>query len=184
MGLIRRYESEMYGDYRKGWILYGLYTGLIMSVSVLLRYLLTYPMESPSTWIDNVVLFLCMFMFTYLYRKKLYCGKVFFKEVYVLNLGIGIVAGVIYGFFLWYYGSSVDTELVQRYIDSQEYIYLNNWEGTEEDMKEKIDAIKNLTSVPYLSIMGGILTAVTSIMIAFIVALLLRTEKNVVKQKK
>ena len=78
----------------------------------------------------------------------------------------------------------MDTELVQRYIDSQEYIYLNNWEGTEEDMKEKIDAIKNLTSVPYLSIMGGILTAVTSIMIAFIVALLLRTEKNVVKQKK
>lgn len=184
MGLIKRYESEIYGNYKKGWLLYGLYTGLIMSFSVLLRYFLTYPMDTPSTWIDNIVLFLCMFIFTYLYRKKLYMGNIFFKEVYILNLGIGVVAGVIYGLFIWYYGTSVDTELVQRYVENQEYIYINNWEGTDEDMKARIDEIKSMASVQYLSIMGGILTMVTSLMIAFIVGLLLRTQKNVVRQKR
>lgn len=184
MGLIKRYESEIYGNYKKGWLLYGLYTGLIMSFSVLFRYWLTYPMDTPSTWTDNIILFLCMFVFTYLYRKKLYCGNVFFKEVYILNLGVGVVAGVMYALFIWYYGSCVDTELVQRYIDAQEHIYINNWQGTTEDMNKKIEEIKNLTSVPYLSIWGGILTVVTSFMTSFIVALLLRTQKNVVRQKK
>ena len=51
-------------------------------------------------------------------------------------------------------------------------------------MNKKIEEIKNLTSVPYLSIWGGILTVVTSFMTSFIVALLLRTQKNVVRQKK
>ena len=111
-------------------------------------------------------------------------GNIFFKEVYILNLGIGVVAGVIYGLFIWYYGTSVDTELVQRYVENQEYIYINNWEGTDEDMKARIDEIKSMASVQYLSIMGGILTMVTSLMIAFIVGLLLRTQKNVVRQKR
>ena len=141
MGLIKRYESEIYGDYKKGWLLYGLYTGLIMSFSVLFRYWLTYPMDTPSTWTDNIILFLCMFVFTYLYRKKLYCGNVFFKEIYILNLGVGVVAGAIYGLFIWYYGTCVDTDLVQRYIDAQEHVYINNWQGTTEDMNKKIEEI-------------------------------------------
>lgn len=183
MGLIKRYESEIYGNYKKGWLLYGLYTGLILSFSILFRKWLTYPIDCPSTWTDNVILFLCMFVFTYLYRKKLYCGNIFFKEVYILNLGVGTIAAIIYGAFIWYYGTCVDTELVQRYIDSQEYLYLNKWEGTPEDMLKKIEEVKSLASVPYLSIMGGVLTMITSVMSAFIVALLLRTQKNVVRQK-
>ena len=47
-----------------------------------------------------------------------------------------------------------------------------------------IENIKTLTTVPYLSVMGGILTVVTSLIVAFIVAILLRTQKNVVRQKK
>lgn len=184
MGLLRRYESEIYGNYKKYWFIYGLYTGLIMCFSILFRYWLTYPMDSPSTWVDNIVLFFCMFIFTYLYRKKLYCGNIFFKEIYILNLGIGVVAAVIYALFVWYYGSCVDVEFLQRYIDAQEHIYLNNWQGTNEDMNMMIENIKTLTTVPYLSIMGGILTVVTSLIVAFIVAILLRTQKNVVRQKK
>ena len=47
-----------------------------------------------------------------------------------------------------------------------------------------IENIKTLTTVQYLSIMAGILTVVTTFMVAFIVAILLRTQKNVVRQKK
>ena len=85
---------------------------------------------------------------------------------------------------MWYYGSCVDVEFLQRYIDAQEHIYLNNWQGTTEDMNMMIENIKTLTTVPYLSVMGGILTVVTSLIVAFIVAILLRTQKNVVRQKK
>ena len=106
------------------------------------------------------------------------------KEIYILNLGIGVVAAVIYALFVWYYGSCVDVEFLQRYIDAQEHIYLNNWQGTTEDMNMMIENIKTLTTVPYLSVMGGILTVVTSFIVAFIVAILLRTQKNVVRQKK
>ena len=38
MGLIKRYESEIYGNYKKYWFIYGLYTGLIMCFSILFRY--------------------------------------------------------------------------------------------------------------------------------------------------
>ena len=115
---------------------------------------------------------------------NIFICNIFFKEIYILNLGVGVVAAIIYALFVWYYGSCVDTEFLQRYIDAQEHIYLNNWNGTTEDMNMMIENIKTLTTVQYLSIMAGILTVVTTFMVAFIVAILLRTQKNVVRQKK
>ncbi len=184
MGLLRRYQSTVYGNYKKAWLLYGLYTGLILCFSTMLRYWLTYPMESPSSWIDNVVLFLSMVLFTLVYRKKLADKKIFFKEVYILNIGIGIIAAMVYGIFLLFYGYRMDPEFVQRYYEAQEIIYRQNWAESSELLAEKLTQLKEMATTKYLSMMGFILTAVTSLILAFIVALFFRTQKNIVREKK
>ena len=54
--IFRRYESTIYGNYRKAYLIDGALTGAVMSMVMLLRdWLATSPMSSPENYVTELV---------------------------------------------------------------------------------------------------------------------------------
>ena len=182
MGVLRRYQSVIYGNYRKAYLLYGLYTGLIMSAYVLFMRIIILPVSTPETYGTDIAMLACMLLFSYLYRKSLTDGKIYFKELMLLNLGTGVIAAVIYGLFLALYGNAFDGDFFNRCAET----YINNMAATDKPdvEKEKImEAYRNYKTFHWAAI-GAFRSAVMCIICAFIAALVFRTEQNVVKGRR
>ena len=92
-GLLRRYKSPLYGNYRKYSLLYGAVSGAVLFVFVVVSYLAGSPISTPETYGTDAVLAVCIFVSSYLYRERQTGGKIFLKELLVLGMGIGVVAG-------------------------------------------------------------------------------------------
>ncbi|MCQ2299136.1 MAG: DUF4199 domain-containing protein [Bacteroidales bacterium] len=178
--ILRQYQSEIYGNYRKAYLLYGLYAGLIMSAFVLLSMICQRPLNAPESYGTDIVLFLSMVLFSYLYRRKLDEERVFFKELMLLNLGIGILGSIVYGLFLLLYGNVIDTDFFNRCL----ILYTANMNAAEQATAEQIaDAVAAYQNYKPLhwAFIGAFRSAVMGIICAFIAALILRTEQNQVK---
>ena len=182
MGLLRRYKSEIYGRYRKAYLRDGVYTGVFLSVVVLFMKLIYYPIAVPHTLYTDLALLVATFFFGYRYRQRLPEAKVFFKELMLYGLGLGIVAAVVYGLFLMLYGSVIDADFPHRcweqFVNNE-----RNGAGTPEEKEQTIAVMQTYTVVTW-ALIGAFLTAVMSIMTAFVMALVLRTENNIVRPKK
>ena len=114
--IFRRYESTIYGNYRKAYLIDGALTGVVMSVVMLLRdWLAKSPMPSPENYITELVLAVGIFWSSYQYRKQLPEGKVTLKELMLLGLGIGVVSAVVYGLWTWLRCGVLNTSLVDYY---------------------------------------------------------------------
>lgn len=179
MRLIRRYKSEIYGSYRRAYLRDGALTGLVIAGVVFFCKIIYYPIYAPDNYVTNITLLVCTMFFAYRYRRGLPEGKVFFKELMLYGLGLGIVAGLVYGLFLLFYGSVVDEGFCDRCLAH----FINgemNGSGTDEE-KEATVAVMRTYKLRTWAFIGFFRTSVMSIMTAFIAALIFRTEKNVVK---
>lgn len=174
MGLIRRYKSEIHGNYKRAWLQYGIITSIAMVLSVLIRYALTYPIESSFSWTDDVIILICLVGFTITYRSTLPEKLITFKEIYVLNLGIGFISAIIFGFFIWYYASRVDISFPDRY-----YASMMAQSETSELSPDVYETQTKAMSTPgNLALQGGVLTFVNVLVLGFFVAIFLKTEKQ------
>ena len=117
MKFIRRYQSEIYGNYRKAYLLDGVLTGLLIGGAVSFCKLIYYPIYAPENYVTDVVLLVCTLLFAYMYRSKLPDRKVTFKELILFGLGLGVVAAIVYGLFLMFYGGVIDKEFAGRCLD-------------------------------------------------------------------
>ncbi len=175
MKFIRRYQSEIYGRYRVAYLRDGFFTGVFLCFVVLFMKLIYYPIEVPHTLYTDLALLGATLFFAYRYRVHLPERKVFFKELMLYGLGLGIVAAIVYGLFLLLYGGVIDTgfpgRCMERFIDGEMH-----GNGTPEEKEQTIAVMRNYTIVTWAMI-GAFLTAVMSIMTAFIAALILRTER-------
>ena len=179
MRLIRRYQSDIYGDYRKAYLQYGLLTGGAIAAVVLFCKLIYYPIYAPENYITDITLFVATFFFAYRYRSHLPEKRVFFKELMLFGLGLGIVAALVYGLFLLLYGSVIDEGFAARCLRH----FINGEQqgsGTEEEKAATI-AVMQTYKLHTWAFIGAFRTAVMSILTAFVAALVLRTEKNIVK---
>ena len=178
MKFLRRYQSEIYGNYRIAYLRDGAFTGLFLAAVVLFCKLIYYPIYAPESYVTDIALLAGTLLFTWRYREKLPEKKVFFKELMLFGLGLGIVASVVYGLFLLLYGGVIDKEFPSRCL---EHFILGEQQGagTDEEKAATIEVMKNYKLHTWAFI-GAFRTAVMSIMTAFISALLFRTEKNVV----
>ena len=114
--IFRRYKSTIYGNYRKAYLTDGLLTGIAMSLVLLLRDCMgDIPMRQPENFVTELVLAIGIFLFGYLYRKELPRGKVTFKELMLLGLGIGVVSAIAFGLWVWLYCGVIDTNMVFYY---------------------------------------------------------------------
>lgn len=165
--LLRRYKSPIYGHYRRWYAVCGVLTGLLMGAGVFVSRIIGTPICSPETFLTDGLMAVGIFVSCYLYREHLPEQKVFFKELMLLGLGIGVVGGLVYGLLLALY-SGVDGEFVGRCADLRIQA-LDDPESLQT--KQAIDTIKGY-SVGDWSFIGGFRSAVMSVILAFIAAMI------------
>ena len=162
MRLIRRYSSQMHGNYKKAILRYGVYVGLIFSFVLIFRLLLVLPVSQPMSYVENILQLVLLFVFVYLYKRQLPERRINFKEAYTVALGSAVVGSVIYGMVLYLY-----------------VLYINGEFSSEE--------LQNMVKPSYIAGSAIILNSVMAIMWAMVVAIFLRNERAVVvppKEKK
>lgn len=181
MKFIRRYQSDIYGNYRLAALRDGALAGLLIAGVVLFCKLIYYPIYAPENYVTDIVLLVATLFFAYRYRSRLPEKRVFFKELMLYGLGLGIVAAVVYGLFLLFYGSVVDQGFTARCL---EHFIAGEQRGagTDEEKAATI-AVMRTYKLRTWAFIGAFRTAVMAIMTAFVAALLFRTEKNVVRPK-
>ena len=173
--IFRRYESTIYGNYRKAYLIDGALTGVVMSVVMLLRdWLAKSPMPSPENYITELVLAVGIFWSSYQYRKQLPEGKVTLKELMLLGLGIGVVSAVVYGLWTWLRCGVLNTSLVDYYNHQR----INMMEAAESSVEAKL-AVEQVTryTAGDWAFIGAFRSAVMSVIITFFASLIFRTEK-------
>jgi len=165
--IIRRYNSTIHGNYRFAYLKYGLLTGLLMSLYVLVRHWIGCPSATPSDIGKDVVMIAAMLFFSYLYRRSLGDGMVTFKELALLGLGIGLVSALVFGLFVWLYCGIIYPEMTAFYAEN-----FRNDETTAEGFASAQNPMM------WAIFFGFVHTVVTSIIVAFFSALIFRTEKG------
>ena len=85
MGIFHRYESEIHGNYRKGYLRFGTITGVVLMLYILVRYLMGKPAESPEAYLTDGIMLVSVFIFTYLYRNAMPEKKATLKELMLLG---------------------------------------------------------------------------------------------------
>ena len=177
--IFRRYESTIYGNYRKAYLIDGALTGVVMSVVMLLRdWLAKSPMPSPENYITELVLAVGIFWSSYQYRKQLPEGKVTLKELMLLGLGIGVVSAVVYGLWTWLRCGVLNTSLVDYYNHQR----INMMEAAESSVEAML-AVEQVTryTAGDWAFIGAFRSAVMSVIITFFASLIFRTEKAPVR---
>lgn len=173
-GLLRRYKSPIYGNYRKRALLYGSLTGGVMFVFVVAYWLFGTPMATPENYVTDLVMAVCIFVASYHYRKYETEGKIFFKELMLVGLTTGLIASIIYGLLLMVYAVGIDVDFCSRCI--QERVNLMPQE-TEAEI-EAVNMTMRYTNGDWAFI-GFFRSAVMMIIIVFFAAIIFRTEQNV-----
>ena len=163
--VFRRYKSQIHGNYRVAGLKYGVTTGLLMSLYLFVRHWLGLASPSPSDLFKDLLLIAATVFFTWLYRKNLPDRRATLKELMLLGVGTGLVAAVVYGFAMWLYCGVAYPEMATVYADSFR---------TADSTAEGYLAAQN--PVMWAFFYGFLQTAVTSIIVAFFAALLLRNE--------
>ena len=180
--IFRRYKSTIYGNYRKAYLIDGALTGVVMSVVMLLRDLLAKsPMSSPENYVTELVLAIAIFWSCYQYRRQLPDGKVTLKELMLLGLGIGMISATVYGLWTWLRCGVLDTAMVDYY--NQQRIAMMESAESRAEAKVAVELVSRYTAGDWAFI-GGFRSAVMSVIITFFAALVFRTEKSAVHERK
>ncbi len=180
MNFLRRYKSEIYGNYRVAYLRDGLIAGAVMFLVIVFCKLIYYPIYAPESYVTDITLLVVTLFFAYRYRKKLPEGKVSFKELMLFGLGLGVVAAIVYGLSLMLYGSLIDRDFSSRCL---EHFVLGEMRGSgTAEEKEATVAVMRSYKLHTWAFIGTFRTAVMSIMSAFIAALIFRTERLVTSE--
>lgn len=182
--IFRRYQSTIYGNYRKAYLIDGLLTGVAMSVIMAVRdWLSDVPVGTPDNFISEIVMLLGIAWASYQYRKQLPDQKITLKELMLLGLGIGVVSSIIYGLWTYVNCAVINTDLVAFY--QQQRITVMDPAETSAEAKIAIESVMKYGAGDW-GFIAGFRSAVMSILFAFLVSLALRTEKSpvIVREKK
>ena len=178
----RRYRSTLHGNYRRAYLTYGVTTGAVMAVVVALRYWIGgAPMATPENYLTELVLAAGIVWASWHYRKSLPDGQVTLKELMLLGLGIGVVSAVVYGLWTWLHCAALDTSLVEHY--NQCRIAVMDDPATSPEAHVAVEQVNRYTAGDWAFI-AAFRTAVMSIIVTFFSAIIFRTEKGEVVQRK
>ena len=179
MGIIRRYQSEIYGNYRLAYVRYGAVVGAVMALVFLFFSVIGEPFKSPDSYISDILLLVGILFFTYRYRTSLPGGKVSFKELMLLGLGIGAVAAVVYGFYLWLHLGVLYPGQVQLMRDTETAAMTSAGSEalnmTEQQLADNLRMVTGYGAGVW-AFRGAFRSFVFSIIMAFVAALVFKTE--------
>ena len=180
MEIVKRHRRIVNRFYRKKLLKYGLLTGLALIGIVILRYAMILPILYPVSIFNNILLLGLMFTFTYLYRKDNFGRSTAFKEIFLLNFGLGIIAAILYAAFLWLYASFIDVEFSCRFYDYQIEIYQKLGFSANE-LALKVESLDKECLPKNLAFRAFAEVSIVSILFALIVGIIMRIRK---KEKK
>lgn len=181
--ILRRYKSTIYGNYRAAYLKYGLLTGLVISVVVVLCRI-CFPEHfpaAPNNYLTEIVLTICVFIAGYLYRRQYSEQELTLKELMLLGLGIGVISSVVYGLFLWLMCGQMFPDVVNVYIENR--LAQMDAPETSAEAKVAVELTKGYTAGDWAFI-GGFRTAVFSVIVAFAMALILGGKRGSLVEKK
>ena len=170
MRLTKIYQSKVYCNYWYGIVIFGLLIGFGLIIEVLLRNLFATPISQPVSLIEIITQLVFMFIGVYIFKINLEEKKITFKKSYMLGLGSGIVGSIIYGMFLYVYALYLDKDFSQRCYEIQRNI--------ESNSKLTDQQVMDMATPSLIAFSGILLSFVVSILLALIVAILLRNEKG------
>lgn len=174
-GLLRRYKSPLLGNYRKYLLVYGIATGFVLFFGMAISWMVDLPYAAPETYVTEILLCVCIFGASYLYRERQTGGKIYLKELLVLGMGIGVVSAVVYGLLILFYGSVIDFEFVERCVA----LRLEQMGSSSEPAAlEAIEQVRHY-SLGDWAFIGGFRSMVMSIIIMFFSSIIFRTEQNI-----
>lgn len=178
----RRYESTIYGNYRRAYAIGGVVTGALMAAATWLYGVLRGEwLTEPYNYVGEIALTVGMAVTAYLYRKRLPDGKLTLKELMLLGLGTGLLSAVVYGLWIWLFCGALDCDMVNVY---NQHRVAQIPEGDDaEKYLQAVDTTLRYTAGDWAFI-SGFRTLVFSILPNFFIALLLRTEKAPVRERK
>jgi hypothetical protein len=171
MGLLNRYKSTMHGNYKIAVFKYGLLIGIGLSLVILFRYWFKMPISEPVSYYEDISMLVFLFIAVFLYKRGLKERKITLKESYILGLGSGIIASIIYGIFLFVYSQYIDIDIQQRCFEIQRAVKTNINLNDEELM-----LMVKPSSIAFSAIL---LSSVLTILWALIIAILLRNEQGI-----
>lgn len=180
MRILKRYSSTIYGQYRWFGAKSGLWVGVVIAFSMLLAAWMEVQPSTPENYITDLVLLLGMAVAAYRYRRTLPDERVTLKELMLLGLWTGFVSATVYGVLLWLYGI-LDSTLVERFVEARLALMSMMGDGATDALS--IQLVKNYSAGDW-GFIGGFRVAVMSIFINLVIALVFRTEKAPVREKK
>lgn len=175
MRVLNRYKSTMHGNYWNAIFKYGLLMGIGLLLVVLCRYWFKIPLSEPVSYTENIAMLIFMFIAVFSYKRGLKDKRITFKESFILGLGSGIIASIIYGIFLFVYSQNIDIDIQQRCFEIQRAVKTNVNLSDEELM--------SMVKPSSIALYGIMLSSVLSILLALIVAILLRNEQGILIEK-
>lgn len=174
MKFLHTYNSTIHGPYKRMSIRYGLLLGAIMCLTLIVRYLINSPANSPLSLVDNIIMLIVMSFSLYIYRRTLDNGLISFKESYLFSLFSGIIGSIIYGFFTYCYITYIDTQMPMRCQEVLKQV---------EDYKEyTAEQFTQMTKPSFIALQAIIYNIIMSVLWSFVVSILLKTEKSKIKQ--
>lgn len=176
----RRYNSTIYGNYRKAYLADGALTGGVMAVVMLFYNMLAAtPTVSPENYITELVLLVGIAWSSYQYRKQLPDEKVTLKELMLLGMGIGVVSALVYGLWTWLYCGVINTDMVGFY--NEQRIRMMDAPEVSAEAKLAVETVKRYTAGDW-GFIAGFRSMVMSVIITFFSAIVFRTEKSPVRE--
>lgn len=145
-------------------------TGIMLVLYLLVRWMMRNPAESPISFLSDGILLVAGFLFSMLYRNTLPDRKATLKELMLFGLGTAILACFLYGLFIWVSGFAIPGQIE---------LFTNTMKGSGEFSKFPAhywSAFWAFIAAVFMAVLGGFG--------AFISALILKSEKPVVKTKK
>ena len=164
---------------RRKVLTYGFLGGSGLVMIVLLRFAMVFPIYIPVSVLDAIALLMLMFTFTYLYRKDSANRKLTFKDAYLLNMGLGLIAAVIYAVFMLFYASYIDTSFSSRFLDYQKFRI-----DTIELVRE-FNGFNSSSTPKMLAFVTFIEVSMLCLLFSFVVSIVMHTNKfSTEKEKK
>lgn len=173
--IIRRYRSNIHGNYRWAALKYGIAMGVVLSVFLVFRYLLGHPSNAPissdENWVVFVALLVMSLVFVFHYRRHLTEKKITFKEGFLVTFDSCVIACIVYAAFMYIYAMYIDNGMDSFQDRTLDVMKRALAEGENSNQVQLPDMV-------YLIFWGMMVNIIIGILIAFITGIVCRNEKG------
>lgn len=173
--IIRRYRSNIHGNYRWAALKYGIVMGGALSVFLVFRYLLGHPSNAPissdENWVVFVALLVMSLVLVFHYRRHLTEKKITFKEGFLVAFDSCVIACIVYAAFMYLYAMYIDNGMDSFQDRTLDVMKRALAEGGNPNQVQLPDMV-------YLVFWGMMVNIIMGILIAFITGVVCRNEKG------